>query len=179
MGKAHGGYVSLAGGGPVGGFNMTAPQAPQGLGPVTAPPVTSSPTQGYLAGNTSTADYLKPDPTSGMSDWGSFISNLQKPGNPNDSELKQGSTQMGKLGSAGAAAAFMASGGLSAQGGGVRASSPGQKAKVSGNSYANDKIPAMLSEGEIVIPRNVLQGPDPARGAADFVAKVLAKRGRK
>jgi hypothetical protein len=173
------GIAAMADGGPVGGFNMTAPQAPQGLGPVTAPPVTSSPTQGYLAGNTSTADYLKPDPTSGMSDWGSFISNLQKPGNPNDSELKQGSTQMGKLAGAGAASAFMAGGGLSSQGGNVRASSPSQKAEVKGNSYANDKVPAMLSEGEIVIPRSVLQGKDPARGAADFVAKVLAKRGRK
>jgi len=179
LGKAQGGYISLADGGGVGGFDMTAPQAPQGLGPVTAPPVTSSPTQGYLAGNTSTTDYLTPNPTSGMSDWGSFISNLQKPGNPNDSELKQGSTQMGKLAGAGAASAFMAGGGLSSQGGNVRASSPSQKAEVKGNSYANDKVPAMLSEGEIVIPRSVLQGKDPARGAADFVAKVLAKRGRK
>ena len=179
LGKAQGGYVSLAGGGGVGSFDMTAPQNLQGPGPVTAPPVVDSPTVQFASGKMGMADYLKPDPTSGMSDWGSFISNLQKPIDPNQSELKQGSTQMGKLASAGVASAFMASGGLSAQGGNVRASSPGQKAKVSGNSYANDKIPAMLSEGEIVIPRNVLQGSDPARGAAEFVAKVLAKRGRK
>lgn len=71
----------------------------------------------------------------------------------------------------------MAKGGDLAQSGGhVAAKAPGQKAVKKGNSYDNDKIPAMLSEGEIVIPRDVLQGKDPARGAADFVAKVLAKR---
>lgn len=62
------------------------------------------------------------------------------------------------------------------EGGGVQASSPGQKAVKAGNSYDNDKIPAVLSEGEVVIPRSVMQGKDPARGAADFVAKVMAKR---
>lgn len=63
-------------------------------------------------------------------------------------------------------------------GGNVKASNEKQKAVKSGNSYDNDKIPAMLSEGEVVIPRDVMQGKDPIRGAADFVAKVMAKRGR-
>lgn len=64
-------------------------------------------------------------------------------------------------------------------GGNVKAHTPAQKAVKAGNSYSNDKIPAVLSEGEVVIPRSIMQGKDPARGAADFVAKVLAKRGRK
>lgn len=70
----------------------------------------------------------------------------------------------------------MARGGLASKGGNVAAKTPDQKAVKSGNSYDNDKIPAMLSEGEVVIPREVMQSGDPVRGAADFVAKVMAKR---
>ncbi len=77
----------------------------------------------------------------------------------------------------------MASGGavdrLRSEGGTVKAKSAKQKAVKNGNSYDNDKIPAMLSEGEIVIPRSVLQSKDPVRSSADFVSKVLAKRGKK
>ncbi len=65
------------------------------------------------------------------------------------------------------------------QGGGVKAKDQKEKAVAKGNSYANDKIPAMLSDGEIVIPRSVLQSKDPVRSSADFVAKVMAKRGKK
>ncbi len=61
-------------------------------------------------------------------------------------------------------------------GGNVKASKPSEKATVKGNSYANDKIKAVVSEGEVVIPRSIMQSKDPARGAADFVAKVLAKK---
>lgn len=62
-------------------------------------------------------------------------------------------------------------------GGHVNVSNPSQKAVKPGNSYANDKIPAVLSEGEVVIPRNVMQGKDPINDSAKFVAAVLAKRG--
>lgn len=55
---------------------------------------------------------------------------------------------------------------------------PGQ-AKVKGNSYANDTVKALLSPGEVVIPRSVMQSGDPARGAADFVRAVMAKKGKK
>jgi hypothetical protein len=72
-----------------------------------------------------------------------------------------------------------AKGGLASSGGHVAAKTPSQKAVKSGNSYANDKIPALLSEGEIVIPRDVLQSGDPVKGAADFVARIMAKRGAK
>lgn len=61
-------------------------------------------------------------------------------------------------------------------GGNVKATNPKEKAVKTGNSYDNDKIPAMLSEGEVVIPRNIMQSEDPVRAAGEFVAKVLAKR---
>jgi hypothetical protein len=61
-------------------------------------------------------------------------------------------------------------------GGGVKASSPKQKAKVSGDSYSNDKIPAVLSEGEVVIPRSVMQSKNPVEDAAKFVAGIMAHR---
>jgi hypothetical protein len=74
--------------------------------------------------------------------------------------------------------AGMARGGIAQKGGAVDAKNPAQKATKSGNSYANDKVPALLSEGEVVIPRSVMQSGSPERGAADFVRKVLAHRGR-
>lgn len=61
-------------------------------------------------------------------------------------------------------------------GGNVQAAVPQQKAVKAGDSYANDKVPAMLSEGEIVLPRSVVQGKNPERAAADFVRAVMAKR---
>ncbi len=65
-------------------------------------------------------------------------------------------------------------------GGKVNATSPKEKAVKGGNSYANDKIPAVLSEHEIVLPRSVTLSKDPVGNAAKFVAQVIAKRkGRK
>jgi hypothetical protein len=61
-------------------------------------------------------------------------------------------------------------------GGHVAATKPQEKAVKPGNSYANDKVKALLSEGEIVLPRTVTQAKDPAGAAADFVAKIMAKR---
>lgn len=61
-------------------------------------------------------------------------------------------------------------------GGHVAATSPQEKAVKPGNSYANDKVKALLSEGEIVLPRTVTQSKDPVGAAADFVAKIMAKR---
>lgn len=49
-------------------------------------------------------------------------------------------------------------------------------AKVSGDSYANDTVPAMLSPEEIVIPRHISTGPNPAADAAKFVGDIIAKR---
>lgn len=64
-------------------------------------------------------------------------------------------------------------------GGHVAATTPKEKAVKSGNSYANDKIPAVLSEGEVVIPRSVMQSKDPIASSAKFVRDVLAKKKRK
>lgn len=66
--------------------------------------------------------------------------------------------------------------GLFAKGG--QAMVPG-KAKVKGNSLKNDIVPAMLSPGEIVIPRDIAQHPDAVNKAAAFVAAIKAKQGLK
>lgn len=58
------------------------------------------------------------------------------------------------------------------QGGTVPGAAP-----VHGDSLSNDTIPAMLSPGEIVVPRSVLQGKNPADAAKKFVEAVLAKNG--
>jgi hypothetical protein len=62
------------------------------------------------------------------------------------------------------------------QGGRVKADNLKEKAKVRGNSYSNDTIPAMLSEDEVVIPRDVMQSKDPVKNAAKFVQAILAKK---
>lgn len=51
------------------------------------------------------------------------------------------------------------------------------KASVQGNSYSNDTVPAVLSPGEIVLPRSVTQSEDPMGNASKFVAAVMAKKG--
>jgi hypothetical protein len=65
---------------------------------------------------------------------------------------------------------------LAAKGGAVKTTGPGQKAVTKGDSYKNDKVPALLSQGEIVIDKDTLNKPDPVRAAAEFVARTLAKR---
>lgn len=52
---------------------------------------------------------------------------------------------------------------------------PGQ-AKVKGDSLKNDTVPALVSPGEIVIPRSVAKSEDPVRKSAQFVAAILAKK---
>lgn len=59
-------------------------------------------------------------------------------------------------------------------GGGV----PGS-ASVPGDSYQNDTVKAVLSPGEIVIPRSVVNAKDAPDKARAFVAAVLAKKGRR
>ncbi len=72
--------------------------------------------------------------------------------------------------------AMAAKGGLANSGGHVAAKGSSQKAVASGDSLKNDKVPAMLSEGEVVIPRSVTMSDDPVNNAAKFVAQVLAKK---
>lgn len=65
-----------------------------------------------------------------------------------------------------------------ASGGKIEGHVPG-KAAVKGDSLKNDTVPAMLSPGEVVIPRHVMQSADPAGNAAKFVQAVMAKKGKK
>lgn len=53
---------------------------------------------------------------------------------------------------------------------------PGPGAPVPGDHPANDTVPAMLSPGEIVLPRSVAMDEDAPDEAADFVAAI--KRGQ-
>lgn len=43
------------------------------------------------------------------------------------------------------------------------------KAEVPGDSYANDKVPAMLSPGEIVVPRSKAKDPEKAKEFIDHI----------
>jgi hypothetical protein len=85
-----------------------------------------------------------------------------------------GAVGMGEAADAAGAGAGLADAAvLAAKSGG---SVPG-KAKVAGDSYANDTVPAILSPGEVVIPRHIMQGKNPAADAAKFVAAIMAKNG--
>jgi hypothetical protein len=53
------------------------------------------------------------------------------------------------------------------------------KAKHAGDNYKNDTVKALLSPGEIVLPRSVVTGPNAPAKAAKFVAAILAKQGLK
>lgn len=55
------------------------------------------------------------------------------------------------------------------------------KPKVDGakNSYANDTVHKTLDEGGIVLPRSVTKSKNPEKAAADFVAAILAKNGKR
>lgn len=74
-------------------------------------------------------------------------------------------------------------GGLIQAGGGALAASkggsvPGQ-APVQGDSETNDVVPALLSPGEVVLPRTVLQGPDMEKKVLAFLAEIKGKKGVK
>lgn len=119
-----------------------------------------------------------------QSSFGQFLNNYQDPAanekqviqnnNPQPTPVKN--TDSSDIASIASVAALMAGGGLAEDGGNVNAKSPDQKAVAPGNSYANDKIPAKLSEGEIVIPRDVLSSSDPVAAAAEFVRKTLSEK---
>lgn len=53
------------------------------------------------------------------------------------------------------------------------------KAPVKGDSLKNDVVHKKLEVGGVVIPRSVMQSKNPAKGAADFVRAVMAKKGKK
>lgn len=51
------------------------------------------------------------------------------------------------------------------------------KAQVKGDSPKNDTVKALLSPGEVVIPKSVMESKDPVSGASQFVAALLKKKG--
>lgn len=53
------------------------------------------------------------------------------------------------------------------------------KPRVSGDSSSNDTVPAMLSPGEIVVPRSAAQSPDKAAAFAHAVAMRHGKKAKK
>ncbi len=69
-------------------------------------------------------------------------------------------------------------GGLAAKGGKVMAPTSSQKAKISGDSLQNDKIPAMLSEGEVVIDRDTLNDKGPIGQMARALKMHIENRNR-
>lgn len=50
------------------------------------------------------------------------------------------------------------------------------RAKFKGDTRSNDTVPAMLSPGEIVLPRTVAQAPDAPEKARDFVESLKKKK---
>lgn len=54
---------------------------------------------------------------------------------------------------------------------------PGE-AKVDGDSYSNDTVHALLSPGEVVLPRHVTQSENAPEKAAEFMKALLAKKNR-
>lgn len=48
------------------------------------------------------------------------------------------------------------------------------KAEVQGDSYSNDKVPAMLSPGEIVVPRSKAKDPEKAK---EFIDHIMGDKG--
>lgn len=70
-------------------------------------------------------------------------------------------------------------GGLMKKGGTVRAHGNKERASVPGDSLKNDKVPAMLSEGELVIDRKTMSDPGPMGQMARALAHHLSKKNKK
>lgn len=91
---------------------------------------------------------------------------------PQEGLLSKAMSSMGGGGGSGGGGGMgsMAMLAMASQGGKV-----GGKADVKGDSPKNDTVPAMLSPGEIVIPRTIAQHPDAPALAAEFVKEQLEK----
>lgn len=97
------------------------------------------------------------------------------------SMISGGKSSSGGGGSGGGLGGLMSLAAMMAKGGNVgdRLKSGGHvpgEAKQKGNSYKNDTVKALLSPGEVVIPKSVMESSDPARGAAEFVQAVMSKK---
>lgn len=177
-GEIRDGYLAcMAAGGPIGGNSVIVgnPLASAASGPsapasfagqfLSAPAQSSGPNVQQMGSSPQTL----PDFNKIGNDVGDMVNGFRTR-NPSDVS-----------GGGGMASNAMAKGGkvqehLAAKGGKVKADSKKQKAKVSGNSYANDSIPALLSEGEIVLPRSVTQHANAPEMAKRFVMQVQARK---
>lgn len=94
--------------------------------------------------------------------------------------LAGGVSDAGGISAIAPALMMAANGGLMKKGGAVKAANPAQKAKIPGDSYENDKVPAMLSEGEVVIDRDTMKDPGAVGQMARALARhIQAKKGKK
>jgi hypothetical protein len=198
-----GSALGLAKGGPVkmaeGGISPGAIQAPTSSGSWVADYMNSGPMSSSSIDVNSGAKAFK----SGMQAGAGF--KLPSGGNPmqgatsmqgsDDTEFGGSSVgNSGVSGLSGAAASNPLSGAasdfaLSAKGGEIRqmadrgavvkATTPNEKAKKSGNSYSNDKVPAMLSEGEVVIDRDTLDDKGPVGQMARAIRAHIEARNKK
>lgn len=71
-----------------------------------------------------------------------------------------------------------ARGGLMKKGGNVKAANSSEKAQIPGDNLKNDKVPAMLSEGELVIDRDTMKDPGPMGQMARALQKHLAAKNK-
>jgi hypothetical protein len=153
----------------VGGGNDYPTQESQ----TTAQPTFDSNDNSYQQINMgATAPASAPQASGGKSKFGQFLKGMG-----GGSQAQQAQGFMPKQPTAGAQA--LQAGGMIKDfrvGGKVNAGSGDEKAVKKGNDYANDKIPAILSEHEIVLPRSVTMSADPVSAAAKFVSDVVAKR---
>lgn len=69
-------------------------------------------------------------------------------------------------------------GGLMKDGGKVKSDGPGEKAVKKGDSLDNDKIPTMLSQGELVVDRDTLANPGPIGQMARALAQHIAQKNK-
>jgi hypothetical protein len=76
---------------------------------------------------------------------------------------------------AGATAGAALFGAMKARGGVAAREIPG-KAKYKGDTRSNDTVPALLSPGEIVLPRSVAQAEDAPEKAKDFVSAIKKQK---
>lgn len=100
-------------------------------------------------------------------------SNDLGPGGMNYQSYDKSKSSGGGGGGGGGLMSLVGLAAMAAHGGKV----PG-KAPVSGDSLKNDKVPAMLSPGEAVIPRSIMNGDNPGEQAKEFVEQLKRHKER-
>ena len=136
----------------------------------------AAPNIGSTGGNTGGGQYLEQGVSQGLATLGQALAQNRTQA-PGQSQLVAGGPM--DAGNPAPDTMFAAKGGSVGdrlkKGGKV----PG-KPKVPGavNTEKNDTVPALLSAGEIVLPRSVTQSSDPAGNAQRFVQAIMAKKGQ-